>query len=147
MSKSRTLIIAAVLIPSLGSPVPAYVYPGRPNCPWSNPANAWAKYINQEYGDKEPFFSIRFTRDIGDIQANECYTITYFGNKNWGGAGKIRNQNNAKNERRNGADPTQYQINVWGATFTYNEAGEVFYTPDGQLAGNMYCHIGTECWK
>ncbi|MGV4796302.1 hypothetical protein [Rhizobium sp. F40D2] len=39
------------------------------------------------------------------------------------------------------------EINVWGARFTYNIAGEVFYVSDGQIAGQMYCHIGSECWK
>jgi hypothetical protein len=128
----------------------AYVYPGRPTCPWANLNHTWAKYLNREYPDThEPYFSIRFTRHIGDIEGSRCYTIIYLGKETWSGTGKIRNvkPHTSKSEERQGGDPTKYEINVWGARFTYNEAGEVFYVPDGLLAGHMYCHIGSECWK
>lgn len=147
--KSQTLLVAAVLLSSFVNETVAYVYPGRPTCPWADPSHTWAKYLNQEYGDREPLFSIRFTRDIGDVEGGQCYTIIYRGNENWYGLGKIRNirQHTSKSEERRGGDPKKSQINMWGGQFTYNEAGEVYYVPDGKLAGNMYCHIGSECWK
>lgn len=46
-----------------------------------------------------------------------------------------------------GGDPKKDELNVWNARFTFNEAGEIFYTVDGKITGNMYCHIGNECWK
>jgi hypothetical protein len=106
-------------------------------------------FLNKEYGGPPPFFSIRFTRHIGDIEGGQCYTIIYRGNDNWGASGKIRTirQHTSKFEARHGGNPTNYETNVWGARFTYNEAGEVFYAADGKLAGKMFCHIGSECWK
>lgn len=135
----------------VSSQADAYVYPGRPNCPWAvaDGSHTWTSYLNWEYGDSEPFFSIRFTRDVGDIEGGQCYTISYLGNQNWAGAGKIRgvNPHTSKMEKRNGGDPKVNQINVWGAHFNFNEAGELFLDNDGQLAGNMYCNIGSECWR
>ncbi|WP_157385319.1 hypothetical protein [Rhizobium freirei] len=46
-----------------------------------------------------------------------------------------------------GADPSKYEMSAWGARFTYDEAGELFYAADGKLAGNLHCHIGSEYWK
>jgi hypothetical protein len=145
--KSWLPLAAATVIPFFATETVAYVYPGHPTCPWADVSHTWAKFLNKEYGGPDPMFSIQFTRDIGDIQRGECYLIIYHGNENWLGSGKIRGQNKSKPEGRHGGDPAKYQINVWGAQFTYNEAGEVFYVADGKLAGNMYCHIGSECWK
>ena len=102
-----------------------------------------------EVDQRFPNFSIRFTRHIGDVEGGQCYTISYLGNENWAGGGKVRTiaTHTSKTETRHGGDPKKHEINVWGGRFTYNEAGEVFYVPDGKLAGNMYCHIGNECWK
>ncbi len=149
MLNSRTVLLAALLLPSFVNETLAYFYPGHPACPWADPSRTWAKFLNKEYGGRNPYFSIHFTRHIGDIEGGKCYSITYLGNETWNAAGKIRNVNphTSKSETRHGGDPTKYQINVWGGQFTYNEAGEVFYVPDGQLAGHMYCHIGSECWK
>jgi hypothetical protein len=127
-----------------------YVFPGRPNCPWANPSNSWVKYINQEYGDKNTaYFSIHFIRHIGYIEGCQCYTVRYLGNENWDAVGKIRDEtpHTSKDAVTHGGDPTKSEINVWDARFTFNTAGEVFYVQDGQLAGNMYCHLGSECWK
>lgn len=149
MQRILKLVIAICVPAVMVGNAAAYVYPGRPNCPWANPNHTWSRYLNQEYGDKEPFFSIHFSRHIGDIEGGQCYTISYLGNDNWAGVGKIRTikQHTSKAETRNGGNPTKYEINVWGARFTYNEAGEVFYVGDGQPAGQMYCHIGSECWR
>lgn len=149
MKKFRTIFSSAITFLALGAVAPAYVYPGRPNCPWAKPENTWAKYLNQEYGDREPLFSIHFTRHIGDLEGGQCYTITYLGGERWSGSGKIRNvrPHTSKGESRQGGDPKKNEINVWGARFTFNEAGEVLYVADGNVAGNMYCHIGSECWK
>lgn len=149
MFDARSFSLGAVLVIAFANDGLTYVYPGRPNCPWANKDHTWANYLNQAYGDKEPFFSIHFSRNIGDLEGGQCYTISYLGGENWAGSGKIRNiePQKSKSEHRHGGDPAKYQINVWGAQFTYNEAGEVFYASDGQLAGNMYCHIGSECWK
>lgn len=143
----KSLATAVLSLVFAGDAASSYTYPGRPNCPWANPTHTWAKYLNQEYGDAEPYFSILFSRDVGDIQGGTCYTITFLGNGNWSGAGKIRGMRESKREVRQGGNPANYEINVWGAMFTYNEAGEVTLTADGQPAGQMYCHIGSECWK
>jgi hypothetical protein len=127
----------------------AYVYPGSPNCPWADLNKNWAQYLNKEYGDKLPFFSIRFTRSVGTIEGGRCYTVKYFGKETWEAGGKIRDgyvsSYTGQAAKSQGGDPLKYQINVWGARFTYNEAGEVFLEADGKLAGNMYCHVGSEC--
>lgn len=149
MLKSKALLFATAAFFCTANEAGAYVYPGHPACPWADLSHTWVKFLNKEYGGREPFFSIRFTRDVGDLEGGQCYTIVYSGNENWNGAGKIRGirPHTSKAEDRHGGNPVNYQINVWGAQFTYNEAGEVFYTGDGQLAGNMFCHIGNECWK
>lgn len=140
-----SLILAGLLSITCVSAALAYVYPGRPNCPWASPSNSWAKFLNQEYGDKQPYFSIRFTRNIGGIVGGQCYTVFYAGRGNWGGdANKVDKRGNA--EIINGGDPAKYEFNVGGARFTYNEGGEVFYVRDGKLAGTMYCRIGSQCW-
>ncbi|MDX1195294.1 hypothetical protein GOL96_29770 [Sinorhizobium medicae] len=126
-------------------PAAAYVYPGRPNCPWYNLDHTWAKYLARGYGDKEPFFSVRFKRHIGDIEAGQCYTVTSYGKGRWSAFGKIRNQNESKNEHRTGGNPAKSQFNLWGAKFRFNEGGEVYLKKE--LVGHMYCHIGNECWK
>ncbi|WP_139165973.1 hypothetical protein [Paracoccus tibetensis] len=126
----------------------AYFYPGSPNCPLQNPAHTWAKYLNLEYGDVPgAIFSIHFYRDIGDIQGGTCYTMSSEGNSQWSASGLIRGTRDAKAEKRQGGDPTNFELNVWGGQFSYNEAGEVFFVADGMLAGQMYCHYGSECWK
>lgn len=132
---------------ALVSNAAAHVYPGLPNCPWANRAHNWASYLNLEYGDtKGAIFSIHFSRDIGDIQGGTCYTMVSEGGGRWAATGNVRGTRNSKSEMRQGGDPKKYELNVWGALFSYNEAGEVFLIADGQPAGQMYCHYGTECW-
>ncbi|TGP86397.1 hypothetical protein EN866_24170 [Mesorhizobium sp. M2D.F.Ca.ET.223.01.1.1] len=131
----------------------AYTIPGHSECPWASPGHTWQEYFTGVYGPSKThghtdiFFSIRFTRDIGDIQGGECYLVFYKQNENWLASGKINGHNNTKDEDRHGGDPANFKINIWGAMFTYNEAGEVYYDGDGQMAGNMYCNFGSECWK
>ena len=72
------MLVAAVLLSSFVDEAGAYVYPARKTCPWADPSHSWAKYLNQEYGDREPL-CIRFTRHIGDVEGGQCYTITYLG--------------------------------------------------------------------
>lgn len=129
------------------SPVQAYVFRGTPECPWSKPENKWSKYINRDYGPS--YFSIQFNRDVGSMASGQCYTLTYLGNQLWSTAGTDRGTKppRATVEQSRGGDPLQYQINAWGQRLTYNEAGEVFWEKDNKLAGQMYCHIGNECWK
>ncbi|MGR9226408.1 hypothetical protein [Rhizobium leguminosarum] len=126
----------------------AYVYPGRANCPWINPNNKWIDYFNQKYGDAEPTFSIKFTKQIGTISPGACYTVTYFGGNRWK-AGGYNNvfKHNATEEEFRIADPNKYELTVWGAMFRYNEAGEITYIPSGEMVGQMYCNIGSECDK
>ncbi len=140
-------IIANMLLVSASY---SYVFPGSPHCPWAKPENKWSKYINGEYAKKQdPYFSVRFNRNIGDLEKGRCYTITYFGKKRWVASGRVRGSD-GKDFRvatRHGGAPLRNQLNVWGAIFSFNEAGEVIYRKDGKLAGQMYCHIGNECWK
>ena len=124
----------------------AYTYPGQPACPWADTTHSWLDFMSGKYG--WPVFSIQFTRDIGDLQGGQCYRKSSMLAMRTGLApGKIRGQNKSKVEPRHGGDPAKTQINVWGAQFTYNEAGEVFLVGDGKQAGNLFCHIGSECWK
>lgn len=129
----------------------AYVNPGRPNCPQANEKNSWAKYINGDYGDKRPvpYFSVHFSRDIGDIAGGTCYTIIFDRANGWTASGTVRSARGKRSagHTSQGGDPLKYQMNVWGARFTFNEAGEVYYDADGKLSGQMYCRIGSECWK
>lgn len=149
MSRRRTLLPMIVLLSWLPTSALPYFFAGSPQCPWTKPDNTWAKFMSWAYGGNEPFFSIRFTRHIGDLEGGQCYSISYLGRQNWNAMGKLRNERNykSKSENRHGGDPAAMKINVWGAMFTYNEAGEVFYDKDGQLAGILYCHVGSECWK
>ncbi|CAM5775079.1 hypothetical protein LMIY3S_04843 [Labrys miyagiensis] len=126
----------------------AYVYPGKKSCPWINPANKWVDYITQKFGDREPFFSIKFTKQIGTISPGGCYTVHYFGGNRWKAAGYNNVfKHNATEEEFRIANPENYELTVWGAMFRYNEAGEVTYIRTGELVGQMYCNIGSECDK
>ena len=146
MLKIRTLLVAAALLHSLVNQALAYTYPGHPACPWADKTHSWLDFMSGKFGSPV-FFSIQFTRDIGDLQGGQCYRIEYAGNENWSASRKIRDQNKSKVEPRHGGDPATSRINVWGAQFTFNEAGEVFYVLDGKQAGNLFCHVGSECWK
>lgn len=149
MSRFLSLLIVSTLSLSSTQEALAHVFPGRPNCPWANPSHGWAQYLSRQYGDAEPLFSIHFTRDIGDLQGGRCYTSSYHGEENWTSTGPNggARDHSIKTEPRHGGDPAKNQMNVWGAQFTFNEAGELFFVGDGQLAGHLYCHIGSECWQ
>lgn len=129
----------------------ALTTPGDKNCPWNDLSHKWSQFINNEYPlDPKAInrgFSIQFTRDIGDLKGGACYLTFYSGNETWRSSGPIRNQDHSKLDWRKGGDPTKMEINVWGARFTFNEGGEVFFSGDGKLAGTLYCRFGDECWK
>jgi hypothetical protein len=35
-------------------------------------------------------------------------------------------------------------MNIWGATFSYNEKGEVFDS-QGNVVGHLTCNMGSDC--
>ncbi|ANY85544.1 hypothetical protein BB934_45850 (plasmid) [Microvirga ossetica] len=169
-SRGIQLLTAAISLLALTTSAVPSVYPGHAECPWEKAQNKWPQFIAGAYGGGEPFFTIHFTRDVGDIWAGHCYFIMYRGNENWLAVGKVRPEpftfkyftfayerrtltvpladtDKTKKEERHGGDPLKYKINVWRAIFTYNDAGEVYYDHDGERVGTMYCRIGTECWK
>lgn len=128
----------------------AYVFPGKPNCPWAKPENKWSKYINRDYGDAPiAYFSVHFIRSIGNIEKGQCYTVNYEGGEKWKASGKIggKKHHTSQSAGGSGGDPLQNQLNVWGVRLSFNEAGEVTLDKDGALAGQLYCRIGNECWK
>ncbi|MDK4731522.1 hypothetical protein [Rhizobium sp. CNPSo 3490] len=147
IAKSALWMICAVSVLATPSITNSYVVDGRKNCPWYNLEHTWANYLSLKYGDRDAAFSIHFSRHIGDIEGGTCYTAGYQGNQSWVAWGKVRNTKRDKTEYRTGGDPAQNKVNVWGAMFTFNEAGELTYDADGQPAGQMYCHLGSECWK
>ncbi|TIX70664.1 MAG: hypothetical protein E5V25_09560 [Mesorhizobium sp.] len=155
MLKRVPLLVAllAVTSPEVAS---AYIVPGHSQCPEANPRNTWVEFMMGDFRLPEgspalavfpdPYFSIHFIRDIGDVQAS-CYTVHYSGDQYWTVSGPVRDHNKNKSEERVGGDPEELQLNVWGGLFRFNEEGEVFYLADGQLAGHLYCFLGNECWK
>jgi hypothetical protein len=52
--------------------------------------------MSGRYGDKEPYFSIRFDHmiyNIGTLAAGKCYTVSYLGKKYGGLADTMQPQN------------------------------------------------------
>lgn len=127
----------------------AYVFKGRPNCPWNSPKNNWRDYFSHKYGDRPgtASFSIRTDRasgDIGTIAKNRCYTSTYLGNGNWSISGYNTAQRKNVTDNRSGARAEDYKINFWGRIMHFNEGGEVI-DPELGVIGTLKCAIGNEC--
>jgi hypothetical protein len=108
-------------------PVSAYIYSGRPNCPWYSPSHTWAAYLSGQYGDKEPAFSIKFDKTIGTVTAGQCYTIAYLGGGAWGASGwnGVLKRGQYFVYAHQDTVPDKYLINLWGAPLHFNEGGEV----------------------
>lgn len=152
MARWKIFILAAgALIGYSSSCFSGYVYPGRPDCPFSNPGHTWPEYFSGKLASgkwvgKQPYFSIKFNKNIGTIAGGRCYTVSYMGNSGWKAAGYniAQKQSTTESEVRV-ADPDVYEMNIWGAVMTFNEAGQVRLKDNDDLVGQMYCHTGSDC--
>jgi hypothetical protein len=144
-AKMRTILGLALLVISVSfsSDVIAVVQRGRPNCPLLSVDHLWKDYLSGRYGDTDPAFSIRFDKNMGPI-APGCYHVFYRGNKNWFAAGYNASQKESFVDTRTGDIPDSYTMNIWGATFSYNEKGEVFDS-QGNVVGHLTCNMGSDC--
>ncbi|MCC7254186.1 hypothetical protein [Hyphomicrobium sp.] len=147
----KNAMFAGLALMAVSSDAVAKVYPGRQSCPLQSPQNSWPDYLSGKFGDRTRYFSVRMTRNVGGyLVKNYCYTVIYAGNGVWTASGHFINgqgRNEAANHNTKGGLPENYQMQIWHYAFTFNEAGEVYFAGDNKLAGQMYCRIGSECWK
>src|ERR1700722_15539990 len=87
---------------------------GHPSFPWNDPSHSWQGFLLGQYGkwrNSDPFFSIKFSKNIGSIAAGRCYTVIYLGNNSWTASGwnRIRQMNDDENgQPRIGGNPQEY---------------------------------------
>jgi hypothetical protein len=49
MLKFRTLLVAAILLPSLVNEGLAYTFPGVPQCPWADTTHTWVDFMSGKF--------------------------------------------------------------------------------------------------
>ncbi|WP_139307709.1 hypothetical protein [Methylobacterium sp. 275MFSha3.1] len=149
MKKNYSVILAALFSIVLTQEANAYVFPGDNDCPWANINHSWLDFLNKKYigSKKSAYFSVKLNHDIGGMAGNTCYTVSHNLDGSWTTAGQIRGKNRGEATTSGGGDPMRHEINMRGTILNFNEAGELHTTDTKELIGNMYCHIGSECWK
>lgn len=156
--KRRNLHLMLPAIAALGPGAALGQAYAHPQCPWVNPANSWVDYISGRV-DRDPsqevsyfYFQVRFDQmshiadsrrftgasdPMGTLWKGSCYTV-YFQNGAWHVAGYNEQAGETRLFQYSNADPTDYEISLWGRVFEYNEAGELF-DPDYGLVGSFHC--------
>lgn len=146
----------------------AYCFLQGTDCPTVGKSLNWYEYLNKKYTNPAGYprygVEFRYARAINDPQAMEnrdrgmCYGGGYL-RLPYGGTGagftSSRNPNYSTGQHDVSyyhnywalpGDPSKYQVNIDGAIFIFNSAGEVF-DHKGRAVGQMVCYIANDCLK
>ncbi|EUB96591.1 hypothetical protein PMI07_001490 [Rhizobium sp. CF080] len=168
----RAVVGAAIAFAALAGSSSAAYAPfhnvGHPNCPTNDGKTKWIDFISGKVPDvpgrRAAFFGVqfRFAKNLTDrsgmgaLDPAACYSVMFNKNRpkfangyesyrNWSYDRMNRPEYKQDNHRAAlPGDPTQYELNVEGIMFLYNEAGEIFDT-SSQKVGQLVCYTSNEC--
>ncbi|RWE84234.1 MAG: hypothetical protein E5W28_05015 [Mesorhizobium sp.] len=163
-------ILSSMLLANAAFAYDPFHNPGHPHCPTNDGTTRWVDFISGRVpdvpGHRASFFGIQFRyaktladrSGLGNLDPAACYSVSYNVNRakfkngfesfrNWS-YDRMNQPEYSESHHKDGlpGDPLQYELNVEGFMFLYNEAGEVYDT-HGQLAGQLVCYTSNECEK